>query len=246
MIEQYFKINSACGSVRNLLNNTNANNNELRNWLDNIGGKRANEQIIASYLSEANFTNALALANMIPALYNYTGNELAEHNYYMDMLNLQINLEQQQRMISDLDSLEVANLVNIAENSNGTASRQAKGILEYAYGYHFCNCIEADETGLKSGNPFNPASLEKLSGIEITVVPNPAKDWAAFNYTLPENATSGVIVINDASGREVASMPVSGKQGQQIWDTRAVKPGVYFYTLSAGGFSKLGKIVISK
>ena len=36
------------------------------------------------------------------------------------------------------------------------------------------------------------------------------------------------------------------KQGQQVWDTRAVKPGVYFYTLSADGFFKHGKIVISK
>jgi hypothetical protein len=174
------------------------------------------------------------------------GNELAEHSYYMDMLNLQINFEQQQRTISDLDSLEVANLVTIAENSNGTAIRQAKGILEYAYGYHFCNCIETDESALKSGKPFNPATLEKMSGIEITVVPNPAKEWAAFSFTLPKNSTSGVIVISDASGREVTSMPVSGKQGQQVWDTRAVKPGVYFYTLNSGGFSKHGKIVISK
>jgi hypothetical protein len=173
-------------------------------------------------------------------------NSLTKHNYSMDMLNLQISLEQQQRSIFGLDSSEVANLLYIAENSNGTASLQAKGILEYAYGYHFCNCIETDESSLKSGKPFNPASLEKLSGIEITVVPNPAIDWAAFNYTLPANATSGVIAISDASGREVASMHVSGKQGQQIWDTRTVKPGVYFYTLNAGGFSKHGKIVISK
>ncbi|MBW6458977.1 MAG: T9SS type A sorting domain-containing protein [Bacteroidales bacterium] len=240
------KNRAAHNIIRSLLNDTISDNDELRNWLDNIGGKRADEQIIASYLSEGNFTNAFALANMMPALYNYSGNELAEHSYYMDMLNLQINLEQQQRTIFGLDSLEVANLVNIAENSQGTAGIQAKGILEYAYGYHFCNCIEADESSLKSGKPFNPASLEKLSGIEITVVPNPAKAWAAFNYTLPGNATGGVIVISDASGREVASMPVSGKQGQQIWDTRAVQSGVYFYTLNAGGFSKHGKIVISK
>lgn len=173
-------------------------------------------------------------------------NSLTKHNYSMDMLNLQINLEQQQRTIPDLDSLEVANLLYIAENSNGTAGIQAKGILEYAYGYHFYNCIESDESGLKSGKPFNPASLKKLSGIEITVVPNPARDWAAFNYTLPENATRGVIVINDVSGKEIASMPVSGKQGQRIWDTRTVKPGVYFFTLNAAGFSKHGKMVISK
>ncbi len=80
---------------------------------------------------------------------------------------------------------------------------------------------------------------------EITVVPNPAKDWGAFNYTLPENATSGVIVISDASGREVASMPVSGKQGQQVWDIRDVKKGVYLYTLKAGAMSKNGKLIIN-
>lgn len=177
---------------------------------------------------------------------NYSGTGITEHSYYMDILNLQINLEQQQRPIFNIDSAEVANLVNIAESCHGTAGVQARGILEYAYGYHFCNCIETGESGLKSGKQLNPASLEKLSGIEITVMPNPAKDWAAFNYTLPENATRGVIVISDASGREVASMPVSGKQGQHIWDTRPVKPGVYFYTLSAGGFSRHGKIVISK
>jgi hypothetical protein len=74
-------------------------------------------------------------------------------------------------------------------------------------------------------------------------VPNPAKDWAAFNYTLPANATSGVIVISDASGREVASMHVSGKQGQQIWDTRTVKPGVYFYTLMQAASANTEKLL---
>jgi hypothetical protein len=101
---------------------------------------------------------------------------ITDHSYYMDMLNLQNSLEQQQRSIYGLDSLEVANLVNIAENSNGTAGVQAKGILEYAYGYNFCNCIEADESGFKSGKPFNQASFEKLSGIEISVAPQPRQN----------------------------------------------------------------------
>ena len=128
----------------------------------------------------------------------------------------------------------------------GTAGTEAKGILEYAYGYIYCNCIDTDESGLKSGKPFNPTSLEKLSGIEITVRPNPAKEWAVFDYTLPNDVSQGVIRISDVAGKEITSIPISGRQGQQIWDTRMLKPGVYYYTLSAAGFSRHGKIAINK
>lgn len=174
-------------------------------------------------------------------------NSLAKHSYYMDMLNLQINLEQQQRVISDLDSLEVANLVNIAENSNGTASRHAKGILEYAYGHHFCNCLNiSDMSGYKQSRFISPDDLAKLHGVEINAHPNPASQWVAFNYTLPANAYQGEIKIVDAKGAVITSFTVTGAQGQQVWDTRSIKPGVYFYTLSVGEFTKTGKIVINR
>jgi hypothetical protein len=232
--------------IRSLLNDTIADNDELRNWFDNIGGKRADEQIIASFISEDNFTGALALANMMPALYNYTGNELAEHSYYLDILNLQISLAQQGKTIFDLDSTEINNLVFMAENSRGTAGAEAKGILEYAYGYHYCNCIGIDNSGYKSSIAFNPGAFEKLLGIEITVEPNPAKEWAVINYSLPDSDAEGVIRISDVSGKKIETLRITGKQGQKIWDTRRIKPGVYFYTLNVYGFSKSGKIVVCK
>jgi hypothetical protein len=36
------------------------------------------------------------------------------------------------------------------------------------------------------------------------------------------------------------------KQGQKIWDSRQVNPGVYFYNFNVSGVRKSGKIVISK
>lgn len=240
------KTRAAHNIIRSLLNDTICNNNELRKWFDNIGGKRADEQIIATYMSEGNFTSALSLANMMPSLYNYNDNEMDEHYYYMQMLNLQINLAQQQRTIFDLDSIEIDNLLNIAGNSTGTAGAQAKGILEFAYGYHFYNCIDPEEQGMKSRKYLNTAATENIFGIEITAKPNPANAWVAFDYTLPANNPQGVIKISNLSGKEITSIPVSGKQGQKIWDTRSVKPGVYFYTLNTAGLSRHGKIVISK
>jgi hypothetical protein len=80
----------------------------------------------------------------------------------------------------------------------------------------------------------------------ITVYPNPASQWVAFNYALPANAKQEEIKITDAKGAMITSFTVTGSQGQQIWDTRSLKSGVYFYTLSVGEFTKSGKIVINK
>ncbi|MEZ5199747.1 MAG: T9SS type A sorting domain-containing protein, partial [Bacteroidales bacterium] len=241
------KTRAAYDIVRSILNDSVTNMTELRNWLDNIGGKRADEQIIASYITENNYTDALALANMMPALYNFTGYELTEHNYYMDMLNLQIQLAQGGRTVYELDSIEVSNLAMIAENSDGTAGAQAKGILEFAYGYHYCNCLNvSDSTGFKSSGMINQEDLAKAYGLEVTTEPNPASEWVAFNYTLPYDKSEGTIKIIDTKGTYVTSFKVTGTQGQKVWDTRKVNSGVYFYTLSVGEFTRSGKIVISK
>ncbi|MEZ5198482.1 MAG: T9SS type A sorting domain-containing protein [Bacteroidales bacterium] len=240
------KTRAAYDIVRSILNDSVIDNNEFRDWLDNIGGKRADEQIIASYFSEGNYTNAMALANMMPSLYDYSDNEMVEHSYFMEMLNLQITLNSGERTIFDLDSTEVNNLIYIADNSHGTASAQAKGILEFAHGYHYCNCIGIDTSGYKSSNAFNPDAFEKLYGVEITVEPNPASEWTAFNYTLPDSNAEGVIKISDISGKLVATLPITGKKGQKTWDTRQIKSGVYLYTLNVYGFRKNGKIVVSK
>jgi hypothetical protein len=240
------KTKAAHDIIRSILNDTVTDFNELRNWFDNKGGKRADEQIIATFIQENNFTDATALANMMPEAYNYTNDELNEHNYYLDMLNLQINLKQEERTIFDLDSLEVNDLVFIADNSNGTAGAQAKGILEFAYGYHYCNCIDADSSGYKSSGSINYDAFNKAFGPEIDVKPNPASEWTTFNYTLPDSKTEGIIKISDVNGKIFETIVVSGIQGQKVWDTRKIQPGVYIYTFSVNGISKSGKIVITK
>jgi len=240
------KTRAAHDIVRSILNDEVMDYTELRNWLDNVGGVRADEQIISSYLEEGNYSDALALANLMPGLYGFEGDELTEHNYYTDMLNLQISLEQQGRNIFELESNEINNLVNIADNSGGTAGTQAKGILEFAYAYHYCDCIDADASGYKSSNGFNKNAFEIMYGAEVAVEPNPAKDWAAFNYTLPGSETEGVIKITDVSGKLVTTLTITGKKGQKVWDTRKIKQGVYFYILNVNGTTQSGKIVISK
>jgi len=42
------------------------------------------------------------------------------------------------------------------------------------------------------------------------------------------------------------TFPVTGTQGQTLWDVRGLVPGVYYYTLKAGESSKSGKIILGK
>jgi len=240
------KTRAANDIIRSILYKEETDFDELRNWLDNRGGITADQQIIESYLAEGNVDDALSLAGMIPQLYQLCTYDLDEHDYYLDMLNLRIDVLQQGRNYDELTGGEVAQLESLAQNSYGTAGARARAILEQHYGHHYCNCLNVSgNQGFKS-TTINPALLNQALGASITVDPNPARDWAAFDYSLPETADKGLIKISDASGNVVKVIEVTGTQGQYVWDTREVKPGVYFYTFLVNGSGNTSKLVISK
>lgn len=241
-----FKTRAAHDIIRSNLHDSLSNNNELRNWLDNIGGLSSDRQIISTYIQDNNFASAYALANMLPQLYFLTGNKLTEHNYFMEILSLHDTLSRQGRNIFQLDSTEIVALVLIADGSNGLAGTQAKSILEAGYDYHYANCPSIDSTAGYKNRRISMESLNQVYGIYISVKPNPANKWAAFDYTLPESKEVANITIRDVTGKTIEVLYVKGKQGQKLWDTRQIDQGVYIYTLETGDFSKSGKIVINK
>lgn len=232
--------------IRSILSDSITDFVQLRNWFDNRGGIESDKAIIASYAEEGNYTAAFSLANALPSLYNLQDKELQEHENYMQLLDLERTLAIENRKITGLNNTELAVLNSIADSSDNASGAASKGILETYYGNHFCNCPEiVGETAFKSSY-VNPNDVNKIYGIEISVKPNPAKDWAAFDYTLSENANNATLIITDAYGKTIANFVLSGMQGQQLWDTRDIVAGTYIYTIKVNGSSKTGKIVINK
>jgi len=125
-----------------------------------------------------------------------------------------------------------------------SAGAQAKGILEFAYGYNYCNCLPVNDTSLWKSAPAAPISKEYESGLFIEAVPNPARSWVAFNYTLPVFINEALLEITDVKGNRIASFVVEQGFEQQVWDIRKVKPGVYIYTLKYGSVTVSGKLII--
>jgi len=77
----------------------------------------------------------------------------------------------------------------------------------------------------------------------IQVSPNPATDYVAFDFVLPEGISSVELVISDALGRIVDRIILTGKRGQQILNTSSYSKGMYFYR--SGESQKLsGKFII--
>jgi len=144
-----------------------------------------------------------------------------------------------------LDSIEVAGLIPIAENSKGTAGVRARSILEYGYDHKFFNCPDISGTTAYKNSNLTIDDFSRMHGVEITVEPNPAGEWTAFSYKLPDNINDGIIKITDTYGKIIETIIVSENQGHRIWNTENVTSGVYYYTLTVSGFNKSGKIVIS-
>lgn len=141
----------------------------------------------------------------------------------------------------------MTHLLQIADSSTGTAGTQAKSILEFGYGYHFAKCLNVPDTlAYKSSKINSRITTAEMSDFVITVEPNPATDWTVFHYKLPDDLTEVVINITDVYGKQVATLNISEKQGQKLWDTRSLKAGAYFYNSSFRGNTRSGKIIVNK
>lgn len=246
-LETYYgqKMQSAKSIIHSMLHDSIVDQTDYRNWLDNMTCLSADKQIIASYLSEGDTTNAFQLLNIIPSFYELSGDELVDFNSYKDLITLQISWKNQGKTIFELDSSDVIALENYAYNTTGSASYSAKNILSKALDYTFCDCLGSNDTAYMKSTDINiEISDDESFGIDINVNPNPANTWAVFNYRMCTDKSVGFISISDISGKEIKKFNISGKYGQQIWDTRGVKPGVYIYMYYSDNYSKSGKLII--
>ncbi len=239
------KTRAAHNMIRHIVHDSIVDNNLLRQWLNNLGGIQSDKQIIGTFVQEGNYANALALANMLPQLYNLQNDELIAHNDYMAMLNLQHTLQQQGRNLFQLTGAEKQQLDALATGT-GTAALQARAILEMVYQEYAEPCPCVGEAGSFKNAAINLHKPAMESLLSVTAKPNPARDWVVFEYQLPGETPEAAIRITDAGGRLIKTLTVTGKQGQQMWDTRGLEPGTYYYTLNKAGEYKSGRIVIHR
>lgn len=237
--------------VRSILNDTVLDKSDLVVWLGNMHDIGSDRQIVSVYLEEGDIENAVVLAEMLPVLYGLEGEDLEEHGYYMEMLNLYVGLHNDGRNTMQLDSDEMALVERILDEGTGIAQAMAQAV-RMAYGFrtdwcstHVLNVMGDRGVGNRSYlTSINEGSLGSALGLCVNVSPNPARTWVAVDYTLPTGANKARMTIANTLGRVVLECDLASDLSQKILDLRGLKAGVYSYSVSCGGFSQSGKIVI--
>ncbi len=238
--------------VRSIANDSVIDKNALIAWLGSIEDIASDYEIISLYIEDGDFTSAMALANMMPTLYNMTGDDLTEHGDFMTMLNLYRGLHVDRRSTMQLDSTERAVVEHMADYGTGMPQAMAKTIMMEAYGYRYDDCPSGvDLVTLNRGMEpsfleFSDSDMDRAMGLMVSVSPNPARTWVAVDYTLPIGADKAQMRIADIHGRTVSTYDLKGSESQRVLDLRDMVPGVYTYTVFCRKLSQTGKLVIVK
>lgn len=243
---QYEKVRAAEDIIRSIISEPELDMIQLRNWLDNLGELEYDKQIISTYIQEGNFSSALALAELLPSLYNLQDIDLIEHENFIQMLNLQNTLYTQNRTFNELTTEELALVEDMSENSVGSAGTQASSILEAYYDRDFARCRSLQgETSYKSQS-IDLSRLSDAYGFAVSVQPNPASNWLTIDYSLPLNGTSAELVITSTTGSIVRNIILQGNIGQKVIDLSNIPSGSYSYNIKSLSFIKSGKIIVVK
>lgn len=240
------RVRAAHDMLRSLLNEEPIDYSSIRAWLDNLGGLSSDRQIISTFIQENNYADAMALANLLPTLYDFTEDELQYHTDYMYILNLQQTLYNEGRTLSQLSESEINGINSISLTNEDLAGTQAKGILEVYYKDWIGNCPDVNDTVTWRSAKIDDVLLAKAKGVEISVDPNPAQTWCSFKYTLPLEESTAELRIYNSNNALISIFTINGKQGERLWDTRSIKSGIYFYQLNTDYINLRGKIVVIK
>lgn len=226
---------------------------KVREWLYNKNDVQSHYQIVESWLQEQNTVQAQKALSDIGTELELTERQKAVYEDYQKLTDLKIKAMDEGRTIADFTEVEVAKLVELADRNLGRAGEQARGILNFFYGYHYVpeQLILPDEAVAQrsSASSLNELATSKQNIISpVQVVPNPASSEATFKYNLTgQEIQDGVLQIVDINGKILQRFELQNNAGEFFWNMNGLQPGIYFYSLRNNGrIITFGRLAVVK
>ncbi|MBS1568634.1 MAG: hypothetical protein JST45_04250 [Bacteroidetes bacterium] len=194
-------------------------------------GARYSEALTHLERGEYNAANELLVG--LETLYKLTTEQVKERNDAVSYITLLASANEAGHDLMHLDSAEVTALRNLAAEGCERPALWAQNILCFGYGecYSPCTGEGATQKSLRLPQSIPPHATPRF----LSIYPNPATSYATLAYNLADAPKDAILVLRDLNGRELQRMPLSGKQGQQLLDTRSFVPGTYSVELLNDG-----------
>ena len=173
---------------------------------------------------------AMSVDDQLPAL------ALAERTNMLTYIGVLRDAENGGRDAYELNSTERSLLSNLVADHYDRPSGWAANLLCAAYG----NCRPPNTGGGRTTHAMVPHTLSPTEAAptpSFTLQPNPASTWCAVSFQGLTDHTVAELLLEDASGRTIQRAMARGAQGQVLFDTRGLAPGVYLMRLSGSAMS---------
>ncbi|MDR1112151.1 MAG: T9SS type A sorting domain-containing protein, partial [Bacteroidales bacterium] len=247
---QSFKRDFYCNRmIGNLMHDSTAHPSTLRTLSLSRGTLNDYFLAIESYLQEGNFDGAFNTiydyTQLNPKLDKVTATEIADYQNYLKWLEELARSGQNIYQLKE-DGSAIAALVEYERNSIGRGRVLAHNILCGLYDICLEDMPEKSQA-MASGDPKWGTQESTPQMGTVQVFPNPAKEYTSFIWDLGSFDGTAQLSITDQNGRPLLTRPLSGAQGQWIWETASVPSGSYIYSVTANGLQiESGKIVVAK
>ncbi len=227
-----------------LSDSTDQNVDSVRLWLGRQESLRADMAIVDSWLHEKNTTEASVHMGSIPQIHQFSPQQQIDYNHFRSLKNIQVSLINDDRCASELNSSELTQVTQIADNGTGLARMQAQNIINAYYGGSY---FDEPILPVLLGGFRTPGKATPPPAM-ITAFPNPASGNVHFHYQLDKEYNNLSIRIFTINGELIKEIALNEKtEGYASWNISEMESGFYFYSISSNRHAlSTGKLVISQ
>ena len=213
----------------------------LKLWYDAVNTPIAKYSLVETHYQDGEYALADAALQNIPYLFDFTNEEITEHNNYERIHALKNQLQLTEKYWPNLTEEEIDELIAIAEANTGRSSSMAKGVLCFYFDICYENTIAIDMP-IKSKSEYAKSSgnvlLEETDNL-LSIYPNPTSSSVEIELSnLDINILQ--IEISDIFGKIIKTE--KGSTSHAKVNLSDLNNGIYLFRI----YLSNGEVVVRK
>lgn len=211
------------------------NDSVLVRWqqMPNLGARYGE---LLTRLQRGEYTQATALATGLSTTYKLNKSDSTERQDALDYINAVKTIRQAGRNLQQLTTTDKASIRAIAQRTTCTrAVTWAQSVLCFGYGECYAPCSGGPGTTrmlLADDEEQIPTSV---AAPRLLLFPNPTHAQVNVAYALPDEHTTGQLVLYGVDGREIKRQVLGAGSQQAVVDLAGLASGIYQVELQAAG-----------